>query len=193
MINASQYPNVPKKDYCNRSGNKVMELNCRGSSFVTAGWKSCPNGCENGACKESENEESDEEDDEYEELEELYEDELADLTISVSKIRYVRVRSRSTGATSKKYKVYLKIANQGEEDIDGSIYYSYQKQGGRKKAKRVTRRGLRAGKSIRKTLYLKRNNRRKLFTFTIDPNNQIEEINENNNQTSAKIKSTRKK
>lgn len=112
-----------------------------------------------------------------------------DLTVTVDSIDYVKKYNKKARKWEKKYKVYFEISNIGNEDAVDPIYVSYQKDASEKTTVvPVTKRGIDAGSSVIKSFYLDKSEAKSVYTITVDPDNLVEELDENNNSVSTTIK-----
>jgi hypothetical protein len=98
-----------------------------------------------------------------------------DLTISISKARIVNRTVK--GVTKKQYKIGVTVYNESPGDANGSIYYKLND----KTPVLVSKTGIKAGKNKQVFLYVDLIEKGKQYTFTADPGNTVDELNETNN------------
>jgi hypothetical protein len=98
-----------------------------------------------------------------------------DLTISVSKARIVNRTVK--GVTKKQYKIGVTVYNESAGDANSSIYYRLND----KAPALVSKTGIKAGKNKQIFIYVDLTEKGKQYTFTADPGNTVDELNETNN------------
>ena len=120
------------------------------------------------------------------------EDTSADLTVSMKKIDYVKVKNKDK-QWSKRYKVTFEITNSGTEDISDAIYFTAKRDDstGLQVKTLATNNGLKAGAKMTKYFYVDAKEVNSNYTITVDPENALEESNEKNNSTQVIIKTTK--